>query len=202
MTQEKAKDEWKRIKFAIGKPLAGATTKIQIAIDGETVDITDPDKMNREIQKSSRDRFTLAYSAPIQRTSLKDKLGACGETPFAQHLLEGHADIPPDVDLATRSLIEEMMSLWEKMQSKHKPPLITQHNYKGHWGRTKEGTSSAMSTIHFGHWKAFLQVVAIMDFECRTMTLIARSGVPLERWSKGLQVMLKKTPGVSLVEKL
>ena len=94
------------------------------------------------------------------------------------------------------------MSLWEKMHSKHEPPLITPYNYKGHWGRTKEGTSSAMSNIHFGHWKAFLQSAALIDFECRIMTLIARSGIPPDRWSKGLQVMLEKTPGVSLVDKL
>jgi hypothetical protein len=95
-----------------------------------------------------------------------------------------------------------MMILWEKMQSKHETPLITQYNYRGHWGRATEGTSSAMSNIHFGHWKAFLQSAALVDFECRTLTLIARSGIPPERWSKGLQVLLKKTPGVSLVEKL
>jgi hypothetical protein len=47
MTQEKAKDEWKRIKFAIGTPFAGATTKIQKLIDGEVVDITDTDVMKK-----------------------------------------------------------------------------------------------------------------------------------------------------------
>jgi hypothetical protein len=193
MTNEKSKDEWKRIKFAIGTPLAGATTKIQKMVNGEIVDITDVEVMNREIQECSRDRFTLAYSAPIQRTPLKHKLGPCSENVFARHLLEGHADIPPEVDSATRSLIEEMMSLWEKMHSKHETPLITQYNFKGHWGRTKEGTSSAMSNIHFGHWKAFLQSEALIDFECRIMTLIARSGIPPDRWSKGLQVMLEKT---------
>ena len=41
-----------------------------------------------------------------------------------------------------------------------------------------------------------------MDFESRTLTLIARSGIPPERWSRGLQVMLEKTEGVSLIKKL
>jgi hypothetical protein len=34
------------------------------------------------------------------------------------------------------------------------------------------------------------------------LTVIARSGVPLESWSVGLQVMLEKIAGVGLVEKL
>ena len=41
-----------------------------------------------------------------------------------------------------------------------------------------------------------------MNFECRTLTLVARSGIPPDRWSKGLQVMLEKIEGVSLVDKL
>jgi hypothetical protein len=53
-----------------------------------------------------------------------------------------------------------------------------------------------------GHWKAFLQASELMNFESRTLTLIARSGIPPERWSRGLQVMLEKTEGISLIEKL
>jgi hypothetical protein len=77
ITNERTKNDWRRIKFGIGKPVTGATTKIQKVIDGETVEITEPEEMNREIQESSKGRFSLAYSAPIQRTSLKDKLGTC-----------------------------------------------------------------------------------------------------------------------------
>jgi len=88
------------------------------------------------------------------------------------------------------------------MRDKHVEPCITEANYKGHWGRMKESTSSAISKIHMGHWKALLQATELMNFECRTLTLIARSGIPPERWSKGLQVMLEKTEGVSLVDKL
>ena len=111
-------------------------------------------------------------------------------------------DFPRDVDEATWSLIEEMADLWEKMCDRHVKPIITEYNYKGHWGRMKESTSSALSKIHMGHWKAFLQSPELMDFESRTLTLIARSGIPPERWSRGLQVMLEKTEGVSLIKKL
>ena len=89
ITNERTKDDWRRIKFGIGKPVASATTKIQKVIDGEIVDITEPEVMNREIQESSKNRFSLAYSARIQQTSLKDKLGTCSERTFARHLLEG-----------------------------------------------------------------------------------------------------------------
>ena len=202
MTNERSKDEWRTIKFGIGKPNVGAITKIQKQVNGIVIDITDVDRMNKEIQDTSRARFTLALSAPIQNSSLKIRLGNFGETIFAKQLLEGTGDIPLDVEEATKELIEEMMVLWDEMVSKHEVPLISSHNYIGHWNRVRETTSSSISTIHFGHWKAFLQSPALVDFECRILTLIARSGIPLERWSTGLQVMLEKTPGVSLVDKL
>ena len=57
----------------------------------------------------------------------------------------------------------------------------------------KESTSSALSRVHMGHWKALLQAPDLMNFECRVLMLIARSGIPPDRWSKGLEVMLEKT---------
>ena len=199
---EKSKREWSRIKLAIGKPNSGAITKVQKVINGNIVDITSVDEMNAEIQEASRGRFTLALQAPIQQSSLKERVGTCGETEFARQLLMDNTNIPPDVDGATRSLIEEMAELWDKMRDKHVEPTITEANYKGHYRRMKESTSSALSKIHLGHWIAFLQAQELMEFECRTLTLIARSGIPPDRWSKGLQVMLEKTEGVSLVDKL
>ncbi len=100
--------EWSRIKMAIGKPNSGAITKVQKVINGKIVDITKVNEMNAEIQEASRERFTLALQAPIQRSSLKERVGTCGETEFARQLLMDNTNIPADVDEATKSLIEEM----------------------------------------------------------------------------------------------
>jgi len=61
-----------------------------------------------------------------------------------------------------------------------------------------------MSRVHYGHYKAAIQdpqpqstnVLALQ------LTVIARSGIPPESWSIGLQVMLEKTAGECIVEKL
>ena len=180
----------------------GAVTKVQKIVNGEILDITNVEDMNREIQEASRERFALACQAPIQRSSIKDRAGSCGETDYSRQLLTREVDIPLDVDEATNALIEEMGDLWEMMCDRHVIPIITENNYKGHWGRMKESTSSALSNIHMGHWKTFLKSPELIDFESRTLTLVARSGIPPERWSRGLQVMLEKTEGVSLIDKL
>ena len=132
----------------------GAVTKVQKIINGKIVDITNVEDMNREIQEASRERFTLACEAPIQRSSIKNKAGTCAETDYARQLLTKEVDIPQDTDEATNHLLEEMADLWERMCDKHIRPAITERDYKGHWRRMKESTSSALSRIHMGHWKA------------------------------------------------
>ena len=124
---EKSKLEWTKIKYAIGKPNMGAVTKVQKMINGEIVDITNVEDMNREIQEASRERFTLACQAPIQHSSIKDRAGSCGETNYACQLLTREVNIPRDADEATSSLIEEMADLWEKMCDRHIKP---NHNSK------------------------------------------------------------------------
>jgi hypothetical protein len=59
-----------------------------------------------------------------------------------------------------------------------------------------------MSGIHYGHYKAAIQCNTSTRFLAQLRTVVARSGIPPESWSIGLQVMWKKIAGVCLVEKL
>ena len=59
-----------------------------------------------------------------------------------------------------------------------------------------------MSGVHHGHYKAAIQDDTITAALALHLTVVARSGIPPENWSVGLQVMLEKIAGVCLVEKL
>ncbi len=59
-----------------------------------------------------------------------------------------------------------------------------------------------MSGVHYGHYKAAIQDPQSTNVLALQLTIIARSGIPPESWSVGLQVMLEKIAGVCLVEKL
>ncbi len=48
------------------------------------------------------ERFRLAYSAPCYRGQLFDDLGITGDTIWAQQILEGTYDYPPDTDIWTK----------------------------------------------------------------------------------------------------
>jgi len=59
-----------------------------------------------------------------------------------------------------------------------------------------------MLGVHYGHYKAAIQDPQSTNVLALQLTVIARSRIPPESWSVGLQVMLEKIAGVCLVEKL
>jgi hypothetical protein len=59
-----------------------------------------------------------------------------------------------------------------------------------------------MSGVHYGHYKAAITCNISTKILAQQLTVIAQSGIPLESWSIGLQVMLEKIAGVCLVKKL
>jgi hypothetical protein len=80
--------------------------------------------------------------------------------------------------------------------------VITPDNFKLFWQKVNEFTSSSMTGVHYGHHKAAIQDKFISEVLALQLTVVARSGIPPENWSVGLQVMLEKIAGVCLVDKL
>jgi hypothetical protein len=80
--------------------------------------------------------------------------------------------------------------------------LISQEHWQQWWKKVKEGTSSSQSGLHFGHYIAGMDCDYISQFHALRVSLALKKGLVLERWSKGLSVMLEKMFGVRLVSKL
>jgi hypothetical protein len=117
-------------------------------------------------------------------------------------LLNGREAMPADVDDNTATLICEFQQIFKHLRHKQTPVDITPDNYCFYWGRVSKSTSSAMSSVHFSHWKALAKDWMLVNFICTQLNLIARTGSAPSRWGVGLQVLLEKVPGVSLVDKL
>lgn len=66
----------------------------------------------------------------------------------------------------------------------------------------KEDTSSSESGLHFGHYKAGSHSQPISHFHVLKATLLMKRGILLDRWGRGLSVMIKKMFGCNLVSKL
>ena len=70
------------------------------------------------------------------------------------------------------------------------------------WTRVGEFTSSSMSGVHYGHYKAAIKCATCTKILAQQLTVVARSGISPENWSIWLQVMVEKIANVCLVKKL
>ncbi len=110
--REEQRDGWQKIKWAKGYPRTGATNLVQCKEGGKIVDIVEANAMNTEIQRVTEMRFELANSAPIQKSSLQERVGFCVLTAFAKDLLlQSKVAIPPNIDKTTTELIQELQQL-------------------------------------------------------------------------------------------
>jgi hypothetical protein len=79
---------------------------------------------------------------------------------------------------------------------------LTANHFRHYWRGFKERTSSLISGIQAGHYKSATHSEVVTNFLAWKITLIARGSCPPDCWGHGLQVMLEKVAGVTLVNKL
>ena len=75
-------------------------------------------------------------------------------------------------------------------------------DWRDHWRRSREETSSSLSGSHFGHYKTGMSSDYITHFQALFATLVMHHRLFMERWACGLSVMLEKIFDCSLVSKL
>ncbi len=79
---------------------------------------------------------------------------------------------------------------------------IPPSQWKQYWQAVNKETSSSESGLHFGHYKVDRLSNIIAHYHAAQVTVTLAHAIQLERWSRGLSVMLEKTLGVTLVSKL
>jgi uncharacterized protein (UPF0332 family) len=100
------------------------------------------------------------------------------------------------MDVATKELFEEIAYIRDMVPSDSVNGIISQERWQQRWKKVKEDTSSSQSGLHFGHYIAGANCDYISQFHALRVSLSLKKGIALERWSKGLSVMLEKMFGV------
>jgi hypothetical protein len=153
--------------------------------------------VEQAIQWESKVRFSLAHSVPIMTTLLGECLRYLLDEALVRSIISGTYDIPSDIDPATKLNLEEIGKLGIKIvNGKGSKIIITPEDFRRFWRKVNEFTSSSMSGVHYGCYKAAIKDNLSMEVLPQQLTVIARSGIPPENWSVGLQVMPEKIAGV------
>ena len=177
---------------------------VQIEDDeGETVEFSTQAEVHEEIWDNiHRRRFYLAEEAPICRSPLREEFGYNADSEIGEEVLEGRYQFEGGFDEHTQDILEETARTRAVIPKNSVDDIIRSGCWGGFWSKAREETSSSESGLTFSHYKAGARSNLITHFHATKSSVAIKSGVGLERWSRGLSVMLQKVPGCHLISKL
>jgi hypothetical protein len=139
-----------------------------------------------------RKRFFLAENALICLWKLRGGFGYNAVTRTVRAILDGTFEYPTDFNQATKKICEECARIWMMIPKDSLDTVLTKEDWQRQWRGRQESTSSSESGLHFGHYIAGISSDHISYFHALKATLVLRRGIVLERWARGLSVMLEK----------
>ena len=191
--REESKRMWYLIKRTVKDPHSPSVLKVQRVVEGNIEEYTVQEDVEQAIQRECEVRFLLAHSAPIMNSLLGEKLRYLSDEALTKAIITGTYDIPTSLDPATAMILKEIGKMGMKIVNGDSNEIvISPEDFKRFWKKVNEFTSSSMSGVHYGHYKAAIQDPQSTNALALQLTIIARSEIPPESWSVGLQVMLEK----------
>jgi hypothetical protein len=194
---------WYLIKRMVKDTHSPSVLRVQRVIKGEVKEFMVQEDVEYSIQQECKVHFFLAHSAPIMNTLLGEKLRYLSDESLTKAIITGMYNIPTNLDPTTAMILKEIGTLGMKIVNGNANEIIiTPEDLRCFWKRVNKFTSLLMSGMHYGHYKAVTQDLLSTEVLAMQLTVIARSRIPPDSWSVGLQVMLEKIAWVCLMEKL
>ena len=204
IARERQRDFWRSMKGAMQGQNGRSVQAVQVEqADGTIVEHTNQADIEEAIWSNiHRRRFFLAEEAPICQGQLRGEFGYSANTAASRAVLEGTYEAD-NVDQATQEIFDACARIRENVPANSVSDRITGEDWSRHWSSgVREETSSSESGIHFGHIIASAGSQLLSHTYATQCSIVLRRGIHLERWSRGLSVMLEKLRGCTLISKL
>ena len=204
IAREKQRAHWRRLNYSMAKPKGRSVRVVSVEIPGGGVREVEGQAEVENVLWSNihNQRFYLGEQAPICKGQMRNAFGYLATTIAARQVLAGTYTYPAEFDTATKELCEVCARIRLGVPANSVKTTIRGVDWSYRWGRAKEKTSSSESGLHFGHYKAAARSPMLSHLHALKTTLALKRGFALERWSRGLSVMLEKMFGCTLVSKL
>jgi hypothetical protein len=202
--KERQRSFWQQLNYVTRKKRTCSTTSVQVEEkSGLVSESTSKDTVETAIFREVHDKqYMLAKEAPICSGRLFDDFGYVANTPASRAVLDGTYQAPPNLDIATRELFDEIAAIRRIIPKDLAPITITPEQWKRYWAIINKDTLSLESGLHFGHYIVRCNSDIVAHYHAARVSVVLAHAIQLERWSCGLSVMLEKTLGVTLVSKL
>jgi len=144
--------------------------------------------------------FTQANDTPFLTTPLVNKLGLlnCHDDHFDK-IASGQYHAPKGTELGAWLLLQNWKWPLEVLDC---DLTLSETNHSDGLEKAKEWTASSLSGTHFGHYKAGTHKECINVVHTALLAIPLKTGFSYNRWKKGINIMLEKSPGNFQVDKL
>jgi exonuclease III len=202
--REKERAFWRRLRYAMASKSGGSVRSVQVEdAEGNIEVFSSQDEVHEAIWSNiHRKRFYLAEEAPICNGRLREVFGYNADSIAGDEVLEGTYWYEPDFDESTREICDELTAIRDLILADSVSDIIRRGEWGNFWARAREETSSSESGLHFSHYKAGAVSPLISHYHSVKASVTLKTGYGLERWSRGMSVMLEKVPGCQLISKL
>jgi len=196
--REKQRQTARKIRYLQGKLRSGSTTMVSTTdSEGNKVDITDQEGIEKAILKCNEAKFRQSTHTPFYKNPLKDDFGFKGLTSQAQAALAGLYEPSQELD----PKILDVIAQWQIPQSvRDLGPLkmeLSLESYVSFWKKAREDTSCYPSALSFATMKAGASDPDIAALDCTMTRLPLKYGFAPQRWKYCLDVMIMKKSGVT-----
>jgi hypothetical protein len=234
MESEQDKKEYSHLRRILNKDNSGGLTHllapstnldecIELIRNGgiDTCDqnetIIDAEIIEKLLMARNKKHFGQAKGTPFTVIPLKDLLGWCGDTAFADMLLEGKVEMEliEGLDKGAKKIMEKVA---ENLKMRDTVvPTITKEDVVRNFKRWKETTSTSPSGRHLGHYKTLARWRSSKNKEEKenltaadrilqgigdVVNLAFRNEHPLDRWRDITNVMIEKIKGKPYLNKM
>jgi hypothetical protein len=189
----------------MGKARNGSMRRVLVENEEEgtlTEHITQESVEEAIFNNIHRKRFFLAKAVPACNGRLGGLLGYKAATAMAERILNGTYTYPNDFDNATKEICKECARIRLKVPKDSLDLTITSNDWRMQWRGRRKATSSSELGLHFGHYIAGCAPEQVAHLHALKSSLVVNNGIVLDRWARGLLVMLEKLFGCALITKL
>jgi hypothetical protein len=155
LQHERQRSEARHLKRVLARVQGGAITRIEVLEDGVYVEKTAQADVEHHTMEMCSARFRLTENTPLRQEPMCSALGPFAtDTAAVQAILQGTYVVPDETDEFTREFLNTIQA-----NSPLDPQLrisceITKEDFQRYWKKPKERTSSSISGLHYGHYKA------------------------------------------------
>jgi hypothetical protein len=203
LQQERQRSEARHLKQVLAKVQGGVITRIEVLEDGEYIEKTTQADVEHHTMAMCEARFRLTENTPLRLEPMCSALGPFAiETDAVHDILQGTYEVPAETDAYTREFLQTIQASAPLDPQLRLSCEITKEDFQHYWTKPKERTSSSISGLHYGHYKAASKNDMLSEIHALMTELAVTGASPFARWEMGLSCMLEKVAGVIKVEKL